>query len=92
VSPAQGLPSELAVLQVRPFAERSEDRDVEIGANTDEALLFAGERALGNGVAPASPTRLRRRDRFDRAKSVDVARDVAAINSVLVQKTRAVTC
>jgi hypothetical protein len=74
-------------LQVRPFAERSETETVEIGAYPDEALLCRSERALGNGVVTGiTDVVFVDRDRFDRAKSVDVARDVAAINSVLVQK------
>jgi hypothetical protein len=76
---------EFAVLQVRPFAARSEAEIVSIGAFRDDELLCHSERALGNGVIGGiTDLVVVDRDRFDRARSVDVAADVARLNARLV--------
>jgi len=82
-------PSKFACLQVRPLVVEAEEFDLDDAARDPSALVCASRHALGHGefdglrdVVFVDP------DAYDRARSRDVAREVAEINARLQREQR----
>jgi CheY-like chemotaxis protein len=84
VSVPPGAPREFAVLQVRPFAIGPDVEAADLGRYPDEDLLCKSRRVLGNGrIDGIHDLVVVDRDRFDRARSLEVAGQVAKLNQKL---------
>ncbi len=78
-------PKEFGFLQMRPLAMSREKEEVEIGDVPAEDILCRSSSVLGNGkIAHIRDLVAIDRRRFERAKSRDVAAEVARLNAELV--------
>ncbi len=76
-------PHEFNVLQLRPLAATREDRTIEIGNIEPADALCMSDCVSGSGRMALHDLVVVDADRFDRARSRDVARDVARFNARL---------
>jgi CheY-like chemotaxis protein len=80
-----GAPAEFGFLQMRPLALSHESEELEIGEVARERLLCRSASVLGNGrLADVRDVVLVDAQRFDRAKSPEVALELARMNATLV--------
>jgi hypothetical protein len=80
---------EFAILQLRPMGAREELMRVDISqAEIDRSLIYSRQ-ALGNTIAhDIQDIVLVKRDRFDPAETVAIAREIGRINAKLVEQER----
>lgn len=89
LSTPPGRPQEFAFLQMRPFLVDREREGIDLDAFRREDLLCSSRMVLGNGrVQDVRDVVFVDRDRFDRARSRDVAREVARLNARLASRHR----
>ncbi len=82
-----GEPGEFGFLQMRPLALASEAEELEIGHVLSSALVCRSESVLGNGkIADIRDLIVVDMHRYERAKSHDVAGQVARFNGELQKK------
>lgn len=84
LSPAPGEPRRFGFLQLRPVALSSEPSELEIGDEDPARLVASSPSVLGHGrVEDVRDAIVVDYHRFDRARSRDVAREVARLNGIL---------
>jgi len=82
-------PAEFAILQLRPFAVRTDEDAVELDHLPREELLCESRHALGHGViAPLHDIVYVRPAHFDPARTPDMARDIGQLNERLLAENR----
>jgi len=87
--PGGGGPAEFGFLQMRPLALSWEHEGLELGEVRDEDLLCRSTSVLGNGrIETLRDLVVVDYHRFDRSRSHDAAREVAAFNAELVGERR----
>jgi CheY-like chemotaxis protein len=85
----QGSQKEFAVLQIRPFVVSHEMEELVIEITNEEDLLCHSTQVLGNGVYNnLYDIVLVDIEKFDRAKSNEVANEVSYFNSKLLKEQR----
>jgi len=84
LDPKKALPAEFGFLQIRPIVGKEELIDIDFGRYAEESMLCRSTMALGNGIIEdihdiicIIP------DKFDAAKSVKMAAEVAKLNHKL---------
>ena len=84
-----GKPHEFAFLQIRPLVLGSELQEIEIeNVNLQDALCVSNK-ALGNGfIRNVRDLVFVRREKFDRARTINIAEELGNINAMLKQKKR----
>jgi hypothetical protein len=89
LSDAEGQPPQFAVLQLRPMTARAELEQVNISAQEIEnAFCFSGN-ALGNAVKQdMADIVFVKPEVFDPAKTMQVAREIGRLNTMLVKENR----
>jgi len=84
LSVPRGEEPEFGFLQMRPLAMASEAEALEIGHVLSSQLVCRSDSVLGNGrIADLTDAIVVDRDRFDRARSAEVAAQVARLNAKL---------
>ena len=84
---AAGVPPEFAFLQMRPLALAQESEELEIGEVARERLICRSASVLGNGrITDLRDVLVVDAERFDRARSAEVAQDLARLNATLVSE------
>ena len=87
LSTPPGFPKEFLFLQMRPMVVSRESEELHIGSVAQEDLICSSNRILGNGrIEKIRDLVVVDRDGFDPASSVEVAREVARLNSQLTAK------
>jgi len=82
---APGAPREFGFLQMRPLALSHESEELEIGEVPRERLLCKSASVLGNGrLMDVRDVVVVDAHRFDRAKSPEVAQELARMNAALL--------
>jgi CheY-like chemotaxis protein len=82
-------PNEFAFLQIRPLVLSSEMEELIVDTLDNADLVCHSQQVLGNGVIKdIHDVIVVDIDRFDRAKSHDVAREVSALNAKLLAQKR----
>ena len=82
-------PKEFAVLQMRPLVIHREPEELNLEDSDPAAVFCRSDKALGNGlIEDIHDIVLVDYHRFDRARSRDVAQEVAAFNSRLIEEHR----
>jgi hypothetical protein len=85
LSTPRGTPKEFGFLQMRPMAMSRETQELEVDGEETERVLCRSGSVLGNGkLAHIRDVVVVDQHRFDRARSRDVAADVAKLNAELV--------
>jgi CheY-like chemotaxis protein len=85
LSPTPGAPTEFGFLQMRPMALSRELEELDTEDVEPEQVLARSSSVLGNGkFAHLSDVVAVDYERFDRAKTADIAREVARLNAELV--------
>jgi len=80
-------PRKFGILQVRPFVLSRELEELEIGDHTPETLLCHSSQVLGVGkVDNVRDVVVVDREKFDRSRSSEVARDVGRLNALLSEQ------
>ena len=80
---------EFAVLQMRPLVVNCQGQDVEIPTVTRQDLLAQSAMVLGNGrIDTIRDVVMVDVDAFDRSRSLETAREVAACNALLLREER----
>ena len=86
---AEGEPARFSVLQMRPIVSDQEEEEVAIEGVEAEKAVCASTQVLGNGVnREIRDVVMVDFDRFERAKSREVASEIALYNHVLLQEAR----
>lgn len=84
---APGQPSEFGFLQLRPLALSRETEELELGAIAPGDVICQSTSVLGNGkIDDLHDIIVVDVHRFDRARSGDVAREVARFNGLLAER------
>ena len=87
--PSNGNKKEFGVLQMRPLVVSHEFEDFTFDENNSDHLICHSEQVLGNGlIQDIYDIVLINYNKFDRAKSREVANEVAAFNNQLVESKR----
>lgn len=82
-------PHEFAFLQIRPLVLSSESEELQIGAVDNTDLICRSNQVLGNGaIRDIFDVVVVDINRFDRAKSIQVAQEVSRLNTRLVEHKR----
>lgn len=82
-------PREFAILQMRPYGRGASWPSVDLSEIREDAVLCACEHAMGNGVIEGlADVVYVRPDRFDAARTQEIARDIAGINAELRAQDR----
>lgn len=82
-------PHEFAFLQIRPLVLSSESEELQIGAVDNTDLICSSNQVLGNGaIRDIFDVVVVDINRFDRAKSIQVAQEVSRLNTRLVEHKR----
>ncbi len=85
----KGEQPEFGFLQMRPLALASEAEELEIGHVLSSQLVCRSDSVLGNGrIADLADVIVVGRDTFDRARSGEVAAEVARLNAKLQDEER----
>ncbi len=85
----QGRPKEFAMLQIRPLVLNLEAEELDVDSVAKENLICESRQVLGNGsIKDIYDLVMVDIDKFDRAKSVDVAAELSAFNTKLVAQKR----
>ena len=80
----RGAPKEFAFLQMRPLALSREGEELELGNEEPARVLCRSANVLGNGrLDTLRDVVVVDADRFDRARSADVAQEIAQFNAAL---------
>jgi hypothetical protein len=75
---------EFAILQMRPMISRWSSQKVRMDGFSQERVVCASLRALGNGaITDIADVVYVRPDRFDPARTMEIARQIGGINQVL---------
>lgn len=89
LSTPRGTPREFGFLQLRPLAVSVESASVEFGQIADQDVVCRSASVLGNGrVDDLRDVIVVDVERFERARSQEVAREVGLINAELVRDRR----
>ena len=89
MSPSKGNKKEFGVLQMRPLVVSHEMDHLEIDDSNKEKLICDSHQVLGNGIIQdIFDVVLVDYHTFNRAKSRDVAAEVAAFNGYLIEENR----
>jgi hypothetical protein len=87
LSVPRGAPCEFAFLQLRPLAMSREPEELQVGAVAGERLLCRSRNVLGHGrLDGIRDVVVVDRDRFERAQSAQVARELAVFNGELTAR------
>ncbi|MEZ5360375.1 MAG: PEP/pyruvate-binding domain-containing protein [Candidatus Zixiibacteriota bacterium] len=89
LSVAPGQPKEFRLLQMRPMVLYHEQSELNIEDVSDDRVLCRSYQVMGNGVLDGiRDIIVVDKERFDRAKSIDVAREVGQYNLELKAEKR----
>lgn len=89
ISVPRGNPLEFAMLQMRPLVLNREVEELTIEESNKQKLLCESQQVLGNGVMKEIyDIVLVDKEKYDRAKSLEVAKEVSALNSILLSHNR----
>jgi hypothetical protein len=84
-----GRPKEFAMLQIRPLVLNLEAEELDVDNVAKENLICESRQVLGNGaLKDIYDLVMVDIEKFDRAKSVDVAAELSVINTKLVAQKR----
>ncbi len=84
LDPKQALPAEFGFLQVRPLVTPDEQVQVDLDGVGRDRLLLYSHQSLGNGtIRGLGDIVFVRPERFDPARTPDIAREVSALNARL---------
>ncbi|MFH1866245.1 MAG: PEP/pyruvate-binding domain-containing protein [Candidatus Eisenbacteria bacterium] len=84
-----GDPHEFAFLQIRPMVFGGEFEDVDLGGIEPRGAVILSDGALGHGhIDDIRDIVYVKQDSFDRSKSVDIAAEIGALNSQLIEAGR----
>jgi Pyruvate phosphate dikinase, AMP/ATP-binding domain len=84
-----GKPHEFAFLQMRPLVLGSELQEIEIENIELGEAICVSNKALGNGfIRNVCDLVYVRKERFDRARTIDIAEELGNINAMLKQQKR----
>ena len=79
-----GRPKEVCLLQMRPMVLRLDRTHHDISEVSPEGLLCKSSHVIGGGIIDSvRDIVVVNKDRFDRARSLDAAREIAALNAEL---------
>jgi CheY-like chemotaxis protein len=88
LSVPSGQPKEFRLLQLRPMVISHEREQLEIGNIEPEKMVCRSGQVLGNGLIDSIyDVIVVDKDRYDRAKSVEVAREIGLYNLELEEKS-----
>ncbi len=88
-SPVPGMPPEFGFLQMRPLVLRGEQQVERLHDVDDAALVVRSPRVLGNGrIDGVRDILVVDRERFERARSREVAQEIAQFNTRLLDEGR----
>ncbi len=86
---AEGSGAEFGFLQMRPLVLEGETEDIDLAATTPESVLCHSTRVLGSGrIDDICDVVVVDSHRFDRARSLEAAAEVARFNAVLAGEDR----
>jgi hypothetical protein len=84
-----GKPHDFAFLQIRPLVPGSELQEIEVEHVDAQRAICISHRALGNGLIGGIRDLIYvRRDRFDRARTPQIAREIGTLDSLLKKQKR----
>ncbi len=84
-----GKPKEFGILQMRPMVISRELEELEIEEDKNDQLLCQSSQVLGNGIIRSiKDIILVDKQKFERAKSKEVAREVTQFNQKLIKQRR----
>jgi len=84
-----GTKREFGLLQIRPLAISHEDEQLSIEETKDEHLICRSNQVMGNGIIDdIKDIIMVDYNLFERAKSIEVAAEVASFNSELMKKNK----
>ena len=89
MSVREGAPKQFGLLQMRPLVLSRETEELELGFYPQEQLVCESQHVLGNGaMRDICDAILVVRERFDRSRTLDVAREVMEFNEALIADGR----
>jgi len=89
MSPAEGNKKEFGLLQMRPLVISHEVEDLDLNSFADDDLICKSVQVLGNGIInDIYDVVIVDYHNFDRAKSREVAAEVASFNNMLINEGR----
>ncbi|WKZ68252.1 MAG: PEP/pyruvate-binding domain-containing protein [Melioribacteraceae bacterium] len=89
MTPDKGKPKEFGILQMRPLVINHEIEELVIDDSNKEEIIAYSTQVLGNGlINDIKDIVYVEYDKFDRAKSRDVAKEVSYFNSKLLEENK----